>query len=124
MDQNPDLYVYRARLEYVTDGDTFDLVVDLGFGVTLAIEVRLAGVDTAEIFGPKDDENELEEGQRHKAFTEDYLNVESEREYPLILRTYERGDYNRWVGDVRRVGAEQSLSEALIDEFPDVEADY
>jgi len=124
MNESPDLYVYRARLGEVIDGDTFDLIVDLGFGTTLGVEVRLAGIDTAEIFGPKAEEGEYEEGQRQRAYVKDYLAPGSaEEEYPLILRTYGAAGQGRWAGDVRRVGAEKSLREALVEEFPEVNAD-
>jgi endonuclease YncB( thermonuclease family) len=124
MSQNSDLYVYRARLNDVTDGDTFSLVVDLGFGTTLEVEVELAGVDTAEISGPEAGEGEYEKGHRQRAFAKDYLTGENATsEYPLILRGYGKAQRGRWAGDIRRVGAEKSLREALTQEFPEVEAD-
>jgi endonuclease YncB( thermonuclease family) len=123
MNERPDLYVYRARLGEVTDGDTFSLVVDLGFRATLEVEVELAGVDTAEITGPEASGGEYQKGQRQRAFAKDYLTGENATgEYPLILRSYGEAGQGRWAGDIRRVGAEKSLREALTQEFPDVEA--
>jgi len=124
MSESSDLYVYRARLDEVIDGDTFSLIVDLGFGVTIEVEAGLVGVDTAEITGPEAGGGEYEEGQRQRAFAKDYLTGENATgEYPLILRSYGEARRGRWVGDIRRVGAEKSLREALIEEFPEVEAD-
>jgi micrococcal nuclease len=44
----PALWSYRAYCTNVVDGDTLDVVIDLGFGVTMAQRVRLAHVDTPE----------------------------------------------------------------------------
>jgi len=47
MDKDP--YVYRVKsVNRVVDGDTIDVDIDLGFDVSLAKRVRLAGVDTPE----------------------------------------------------------------------------
>lgn len=44
-----DPYIYRVRqIHKVVDGDTIDVDIDLGFDVSLAKRVRLAGVDTPE----------------------------------------------------------------------------
>ena len=43
---------YPAQLERVVDADTMILRVDLGFGVSITVPIRLAGVDTPERFTP------------------------------------------------------------------------
>tara|TARA_R100000995_G_scaffold53702_1_gene26209 strand:- start:19 stop:414 length:396 start_codon:yes stop_codon:yes gene_type:complete len=49
MSKSPDEFVYRATLDRIIDGDTFDCILDLGFSVKLHKQrVRLAGIDTAE----------------------------------------------------------------------------
>ena len=49
MSKTPDEFVYRATLDRIVDGDTFDCILDLGFDVKLNKQrVRLAGIDTAE----------------------------------------------------------------------------
>lgn len=40
---------YRARCTRVVDGDTADLVVDLGFRLTSTMRVRFWGIDTPEL---------------------------------------------------------------------------
>jgi len=43
------MYEYRAKVVKVVDGDTVDVDIDLGFGVTLTDErVRIMGIDTPE----------------------------------------------------------------------------
>jgi len=49
MAKAPDAFVYRAELDRVVDGDTIDVVLDLGFSVKLHKQrVRLHGIDTPE----------------------------------------------------------------------------
>jgi micrococcal nuclease len=45
------MYCYNALVTRVVDGDTLDLLVDLGFYTQMKIRVRLLGVDTPEIYG-------------------------------------------------------------------------
>jgi micrococcal nuclease len=43
------MYTYYVRkVENVVDGDTIDVVIDLGFDILFASRVRLAGIDTPE----------------------------------------------------------------------------
>ncbi len=42
------MYNYRAKLVRVVDGDTIDLMIDLGFGIYHKARVRLLGINTPE----------------------------------------------------------------------------
>lgn len=42
------MYDYKATVVRVVDGDTIDLLVHLGFNVTIKERFRLAGIDTPE----------------------------------------------------------------------------
>ena len=43
------MYEYYVRkVEGVVDGDTIDVLIDLGFDILFASRVRLAGIDTPE----------------------------------------------------------------------------
>lgn len=44
-----DLYVYKAKAVKITDGDTFDLSIDLGFKIFPEMTARLLGIDTPEV---------------------------------------------------------------------------
>ena len=49
MSDNQDAFVYQAELDRVVDGDTVDVILDLGFDVKLHKQrVRLHGIDTPE----------------------------------------------------------------------------
>jgi len=43
------MFTYSASLDRVVDGDTIDLCVDLGFGVSMDMRIRLLGIDTPEV---------------------------------------------------------------------------
>lgn len=40
---------YHGEVLTVIDGDTFEMMIDLGFGVTQKFHVRLDGIDTPEV---------------------------------------------------------------------------
>jgi micrococcal nuclease len=48
------LYIYRAKVISVYDGDTVTVVIDLGFNITNEFHVRLYGIDTPELRGVED----------------------------------------------------------------------
>jgi micrococcal nuclease len=50
---------YVKKVENVVDGDTIDVVIDLGFDIMFASRVRLAGIDTPESRTKDKDEKAL-----------------------------------------------------------------
>ena len=42
------MYEYNCKIKRVVDGDTVDVVIDLGFDIHYASRVRLYGIDTPE----------------------------------------------------------------------------
>ena len=59
--------VFRALCVAVVDGDTVDLVLDLGFRQYALVTVRLRGVDTPEINGRTQDERVRAAAARDRA---------------------------------------------------------
>jgi micrococcal nuclease len=125
-----DLWQYRARVDRIVDGDTLDLVIDLGFGVRLTgdeARVRLRNIDTAETYGVSKDSEEYATGTRHKAFVEEWVaradaEVDDE-EWPLFVQTEkddERGKYGRWLAVIHRRSDGAVLNDDLVTEFGDV----
>lgn len=64
---------YGAKPLKVIDGDTIDLMVDLGFNIHFKMRVRLYGVNTPE--SRTKDLAEKELGLKAKKFTEDWLST-------------------------------------------------
>lgn len=91
------MYTYRIKkINSVTDGDTIDCDIDLGFDISLNQKIRLAGIDTPE--SKTKDLNEKKYGLEAKEYLKSKL---SEYKGQLIIRT-EKPDstekYGRIVG--------------------------
>lgn len=71
MSEDKNVYYYNAEVKKVVDGDTFDIVIDLGFDTLRKGRVRLYGVNT-----PESRTSNLEEKQKGlaaKEFTDQWL---------------------------------------------------
>lgn len=66
------LYTYKARLDRVVDGDTVDVVIDLGFDIFHKCRCRLYGINTPE--SRTKDLQEKERGLAAKAYVVDWFN--------------------------------------------------
>jgi micrococcal nuclease len=91
------MYEYRAGVIKVVDGDTVDLRVELGFGISIVERFRLAGIDAPEMRG----ESRMS-GLAAKAGLSVLL-----AEYdqgPLIVRTEKdsKGKYGRYLATLVR----------------------
>ena len=101
----------------VVDGDTIDVVIDLGFDIYKHERVRIAGIDT-----PEKRTRDLEEKKLGidatnwmKGTLEDTINGEHE----LTIRTELKGGvgkYGRLLGWLYVGDEEKSLNEQMIDE--------
>lgn len=96
-----DPYWYTGKVLNVVDGDTMDLMVDLGFSVHHKIRVRLYGVNTPE--SRTKDAAEKSMGLKAKEFTKDWLHnhetvfiktvVDKNEKYGRVLaEIYSSGD--------------------------------
>ncbi len=90
------MYEYKGNVKKVIDGDTLDVVVDLGFGIYHEVRVRLLGVDTPEIFHPVN-EKELKHGQAAKDFVS---NLVMNKSILLVTRKDKQGKYGRYLADI------------------------
>jgi micrococcal nuclease len=81
-----DPYIYRVRqVHNVVDGDTIDVDIDLGFDISLAKRVRLAGIDTPE--SRTKDAYEKKLGLESK----DWLKHRLEFAKDIVIKTEQRG---------------------------------
>ena len=87
------MYTYFvSSVDRVVDGDTVDVIIDLGFDLKKKERVRLAGIDT-----PESRTRDLEE----KAMgleAKDHLTGMLEGADRLIIRTEKDGKYGRMLG--------------------------
>jgi len=102
------MYTYRAKVNRVVDGDTFDVTIDLGFGAFLKQRLRLARVDTPEVRG-----EERPEGLKAKEFVELWF---GKWDGEIIVKTTkERGKYGRYIAEVASP-EDENLSDLLLAE--------
>lgn len=110
------MFEYAAQVVRVVDGDTLDVVFDLGFGVTYRSVVRLYGINTPETHGPKA-KVEGEAGKNATQFVNEWLGKVSGR---VRIRSYDarpikQEKYGRWLGAVVREGDTTTLNDALVE---------
>lgn len=115
------MYEYRARCVEVVDGDTLDVVVDLGFHIERQIRLRLQGVDTHETYGVSHDSEEYRRGVREAEYVEAWI-AEGNGDWPIIVRTEKTGKYGRYLAEVERQSDGAVLNESLREMFDDVDA--
>jgi micrococcal nuclease len=101
-------YQYRGRVVKVVDGDTVDVDIDLGFGITRRERVRLAGVNTPELHS-KDAASQVA-AKAAREFVVAWCSPLSE----VFLRTEkEREKYGRYLAEVVSPSGE-SLNASLV----------
>ena len=89
------LYYYKGIVTYVVDGDTFDILVGLGFDMYQMIRFRLAKYNTPEVRG-----EEREEGLRVKSKVKEMIEGKT-----VIIKSTKKGSFQRylaelWVDDI------------------------
>lgn len=99
-------FCYGAKIEKVIDGDTVDLIVDLGFNIHHKIRVRLYGVDTPE--SRTVNKAEKEAGLKAKEFVKSW----SETHSTVLIETVK--DKNEKYGRVlAKIYADENKNECL-----------
>jgi micrococcal nuclease len=101
------MYRYKVDVTRVVDGDTVDVDVDLGFGMTYKKQrVRMVGIDT-----PESRTRDLEEkfyGKQSKYFLESLL---KDKEVQLV--SHDKGKFGRILGELFIVDS-KPLKDGLI----------
>lgn len=101
------VYFYRAKVNKVIDGDTVDILIDLGFGLFKDVKARFWGINAPEISRPKD-EAELLKGLATKARVEEWFKQYAPDGY-IIIRSHNgeqlrQEKYGRWLVEVYPTG--------------------
>jgi len=112
-------FVYGALVKRVVDGDTVDVVVDLGFRLSWEMRVRLTGINAPETYGVKRDSAEYAAGKR----ATDYLRDRVEGKWVVIRTEKDRtGKYGRYLATLYLDGAE--VNQELVDKGLAEPAEY
>ena len=108
------MYEYFVReVKNVVDGDTIDVVIDLGFDIMFASRVRLAGIDTPE--SRTTDKAEKVLGLEAK----EYLKKHLKDAKSVVIRTEKMDSsekYGRILGWVYVNGESESLNNKMIND--------
>jgi len=106
------MYEYACEVKRVVDGDTIDVVLDLGFDILFKSRVRLYGIDT-----PESRTRDLDEKARGK-MAGAYLKEAVDNGTKVVIETKlkdSRGKYGRVLGNVIVDGV--NINEAMIENF-------
>jgi len=108
------MYEYYVRkVENVVDGDTIDVLIDLGFDILFQSRVRLAGIDTPE--SRTKDLSEKALGLESKEYLKKYLKDAKS----VVIKTEKMDSsekYGRILGWVYVNGDTESLNDKMIND--------
>ena len=91
------LYHYKANVDRVVDGDTIDVVLQLGFDINYKVRIRFAGINAPE--SRTRDALEKEAGLAAKKYVENWCD---DLDNNVIIETQldERGKFGRILGRI------------------------
>jgi len=107
------MYEYRVVFKGAVDGDTVDVVIDLGLNVHKAERLRLAGLDTPELHAK--DPAQRKAAEEAQTYVRQALSAAS----VITVRTdkpYSTDKYGRWLGTINFTinGETRCLNDELI----------
>jgi micrococcal nuclease len=105
------MYQYKIqKIKKVIDGDTLDVDINLGFGITLSQRVRLKGIDAAET-------RTLNTEEKAKGLAaKEWLQKELSRDGEWIIETTKEDKYGRILGTLYLVGDPVTVNEKMLNE--------
>ena len=108
------MYEYNCKVKRVVDGDTVDVVIDLGFDIHFATRVRLYGMDTPESRTRNKDEKVR--GLMSKDFLKEWMEKDD-----VIIRTRKdkKGKFGRVLGEMLVLG--ENVNKLMVKECYAVE---
>ena len=104
------MYEYACTVEKVVDGDTIDVVLDLGFDILYKSRVRLYGIDTPESRTRNKDEKAR--GKMAGSFLKESIDAGNK----IVIQTKlkdSKGKYGRVLGDV--VVDDVNINQLMVD---------
>lgn len=103
-------YKYNCKLVKVIDGDTIDVIVDLGFHISNLQRLRLRGIDTPEI-------NAADQEVKEKALQAKNRVIELFKDVDVFQITSFKSDkFGRYLADVYLPNQSSSLNNILLQE--------
>lgn len=107
------MYKYKAKLDRIVDGDTMDVIIDLGFKITTFQRIRLARINTPETYNVKKDSEEYKKGMEAKHYVEQRL---ADNANEMLLETEKVTEkYGRYIGTIYLADKTISLNDELVE---------
>ena len=105
------MYEYSCEIDRVVDGDTVDVIIDLGFKIFHKARVRMYGIDTPE--SRTRDLDEKARGILSKSFLQDAL-VQSNK---VIIKTQKdaKGKFGRVLGEL--YVSDININQLMVDKY-------
>tara|TARA_R100000781_G_scaffold2413_1_gene3919 strand:+ start:448 stop:867 length:420 start_codon:yes stop_codon:yes gene_type:complete len=104
------MYEYSCEVTRVVDGDTVDVIIDLGFDISYKSRVRLYGIDTPE--SRTRDKDEKVRGLMSKQYLVDELSKGQ-----VVIKTYKdkKGKFGRVLGEM--YVADRNINLMMVDDY-------
>ena len=110
MSEKFNVYLYNAEVKKIVDGDTFDVLIDIGFNIFKKERIRLYGINTPESRTTNLEEKKM--GLAAKEFTDQWITAAGHKiKIETILDKNEK--YGRILARVWNETGE-SLNEAIV----------
>jgi micrococcal nuclease len=116
------MYKYKAKVDRIVDGDTMDVVIDLGFKITTNQRIRLEGINTPETYNVKKNSEEYKKGMAAKNFV--LQRIEANNNEAIVETSKYTGKYGRYIGTIWLTDSETSLNDELVEKGFAVVANY
>lgn len=107
------MYKYKATVERVVDGDTIDIIIDLGFKITTNQRIRLAKINTPETYNVKKDSEEYQKGMASKEYV--VKRIEANKNEVIIETSKLVGKYGRYIGTIYLSDSNATLNDELVE---------
>lgn len=93
------------------DGDTIDMVVDVGFRMSSRQRLRVLGINTPELRGKS-----KEDGLRFRQLTRAWLQagLDTGLTYPFMITTAKSDAFGRYLASIKRTDTGEDLTEYLL----------
>jgi micrococcal nuclease len=96
------MYEYRAKLDRVVDGDSMEVIIDLGFNTFRKVTLRLQDIDAAELRGNilklgATIEEERDLAERASAYVQKTLSL---TEFTVRTQKDKKGKWRRYIAEI------------------------
>lgn len=100
-------YLYKGKVIKIIDGDTLDVILDLGFKMTLTTRLRLLGLDAAELHDPLASERMRAQDAKNWLYAKVFDQL-------VLVRTEKSDSFGRYLAEVYIPEQENSVNYQML----------